>query len=388
MVDTLEAAGTIKDAVIGYRREFHRIPELAFSLEKTTGKVQEYLKEMGIESTKCGKAGIAAVIEAEDTDGPVIGLRADMDAMPVREETGLPFASEQENRMHCCGHDAHIAVLLGTARLLAENRREWKGRVKLIFQPAEEIVSGAIYMIENGALENPEVDMVLGLHIWQPLESGKLGIRKGAFMASSDNFRITVHGKASHGAMPHEGIDAISAAADFIHGIQHVLTRVLPSNENYVLTFGKITGGVKENAIAERVEIEGTFRTFNMEVRNLIERKIRDYLESKALTHGITWEYEIMSSTPPTINDNELTNRVIKAAVTALGEERVVEYGPVMPSEDFSEYGKHVPAVFFFVGGGDEKHTYPHHHSKFDIDEEALPLGVATLLQAVIDIPR
>ncbi|MBF8984008.1 amidohydrolase [Lutibacter sp. B2] len=258
--------------------------------------------------------------------------------------------------------------------------------MKLIFQPAEEYVSGAKKMIEEGVLENPKVDMVLGAHIWQPLKNGCVGIKPGAFMASSDNFSIEIKGKSAHGAMPHEGIDCIAAASDFITGIQSLLTRTIPSNENYVLSFGKISGGMKENTIAEKFELKGTFRTFSIEVKEHIEYQIKNYLKSKELTHNITWNYELMNSSLPTINDHDLALKVKKSIQNIIGEENVIPFGPVMPAEDFSEYCMRVPSVFFFLGTGDEKYIYPHHHPKFDINEDVLYLGTASFTQAIIDL--
>lgn len=389
MNKVFKEAQSIKSDIINFRREFHKIPEICFDLDETGELIQSFLKEMGIQSDKTLCGGIVALIEGGSGEGPVIGLRADMDGLPVeKEETGLEFSSIHTGKMHSCGHDTHMAMVLGAAKILNKMKNTWNGKVKLIFQPAEEYVSGAKKMIEQGILENPKVDMVLGAHIWQPLKKGFVGIKAGAFMASSDNFKVTIKGKSAHGAMPHEGIDCIAASADFITGIQHLLTRTVPSNENYVLSFGKISGGIKENAIAEKVEIKGTFRTFSIEVKKHIESQIKNYLRSKELTHNITWEYELMNSSMPMINDHDLVLKVKKSIQNIIGKDYVIPFGPVMPAEDFSEYCMRVPSVFFFLGTGDEKYIYPHHHPKFDIDENILHLGSASFTQAIIDLMK
>ncbi len=379
----LDKSREIEQQLIDWRREFHKIPELGFDLEKTAAHLGKILQEMGLKPRRYAGTGLVADIEADDPIGPVIGLRADMDAMPVEEDTGHSFASEHPGAMHACGHDAHMAILLGAAKLLIENSDKWKGRVRLIFQPAEELVSGARKMISEGVLENPKVEAVFGLHIWQVMEFGKIGIKPGVFMASADNFSITINGKAAHGAMPHEGRDSVAAAADLIHGLQANLTRVVPTVESYVLTFGKINGGTKGNIVAEKVEIDGTFRTFSPEVREIIKKRFADFLESIEKAHGVKTEYKLLNSAPPLINDGELAKKLEKEFVDLFGPEEVIRFGPVLPSEDFAEFCRKVPSVFFFLGGGGKDFEFPHHHGRFDIDERALPYGTAALLRAV-----
>jgi len=379
----LEKAREIEEQIIKWRRELHRIPELGFDLKKTAARLGEILQEMGLNPRPCGENGLFADIEAENSQGELIGLRADMDAMPVQEETGLPFSSENPGAMHACGHDAHMAILLGAARLLIDHPEQWQGRVRLIFQPAEELVSGARQMIAGGVLENPEPAAVFGLHIWQQVEKGKIGIKPGVFMASADNFSLTIRGKAAHGAMPHQGQDTIAAAADLIQGLQAGLTRVVPTTEPYVLTFGKINGGFKGNIVAEKVVVDGTFRTFSGEVRETIREKFKDYRAGIEREYGVETDYELLNSAPPLINDPELTGKLRHNLEQFLGEEAIYEFGPVLPSEDFAEFASRVPAVFFFLGGGGQNYPYPHHHGKFDIDEGALVLGTAAMLKAV-----
>ncbi len=381
----LEKAQSIGEQIVAYRREFHQIPELGFDLPQTTSRVASFLEDLGIQTTEVG-GGLVGVIEGGSPEGPVIALRADMDAMPGQEATGLEFASIHDGRIHSCGHDAHMAILIGAAACLNEHKEAWRGKVKLIFQPAEELVSGARAMIEEGVLEDPEVDLILGLHVWQPIESGRVGLRPGAMMASTDTFEIQVLGKSAHGAMPHEGTDAIAASASFISNVQASLGRVLPSQENYVLTFGRIAGGAKANIIADKVVLEGTFRAFEPDVRDRIAEQIKKSLEAEATRYGTQWRYDLQHAAPPTINDPELTGRVEKSLVKIFGPENVLEYGPVLPAEDFSEYAARVPGVLFFLGVGSSQHSWPHHHPKFDLDEGALPAGAAALAQAVSDL--
>ncbi len=379
----LEKARQIEEQIIKWRRELHRIPELGFALEKTATRLGDILKEMGLDPQPCGENGLYADIAAQDTRGDLIGLRSDMDAMPVQEKTGLPFSSENPGAMHACGHDAHMAILLGTARLLLDNREKWKGRVRLIFQPAEELVSGARQMIAEGVLENPVPAAIFGLHIWQQVEKGRIGIKPGVFMASADNFSLRVKGKAAHGAMPYQGQDTIAAVADLIQGLQASLTRVVPTTEPYVLTFGKINGGFKGNIVAEEVVVDGTFRTFSPEVRAIIRDKFKDYRSGIEQGYGVQTEYKLLNSAPPLINDPELTWKLRNNLEQMMGSEAIYEFGPVLPSEDFAEFASRVPAVFFFLGGGGQNYPYPHHHGKFDIDEGALVLGTAAMLKAV-----
>ncbi len=382
----MDRARSIEDQIVSYRRELHSIPELGFDLHETRSCILRHLEELGIQAQELG-GGLVALIEGGG-EGPVIALRADMDAMPGDEDTGFEFASRHEGRVHSCGHDAHMAILLATARLLKEHHQEWRGKVKLIFQPAEELVSGANAMIAGGVLDDPAVDLILGLHVWQPIQSGKVGLRRGAMMASTDTFQIEIAGKSAHGAMPHEGVDAVAAAASFICNIQASLGRVLPSEHNYVLTFGKISGGIRSNVIAEKVLLDGTFRAFDPRVRSRIAEQIKNSLDSQATTYGISWRYDLQDSAPPTINDPELTEQVQESLGRVLGPDSVLEYGPVLPAEDFSEFASRVPGVLFFLGVGGGEHSWPHHHNKFSIAEDALALGVAAFTQAVSDLSQ
>lgn len=378
-------ARSLSDQIILRRREFHQIPELGFDLPKTRKLVREMLSSLEIEVKELG-GGLVGLLESSRPQGPVIALRADMDAMPGNENTGLECSSLHPGMVHSCGHDAHMAILISAAQILKEYSNDWRGRVKLIFQPAEELVSGAGAMIDEGVMENPRVDLILSLHVWQQIEAGKVGLRKGTMMASTETFSIEMSGKSAHGAMPHEGSDALMASASFMTDVQAALTRAVPSEQAYVLTFGKIHGGVKANVIAERVIIEGTFRALHPDVVGLIRDQLERSLESARISYGTAWKYDAQTSAPPTVNDPELTDQLRESLARVFGPEAVLEYGPVLPAEDFSEYAALVPGVMFFLGIGGKKYPWPHHHGKFDMDESALSLGVAAFAQAVSDL--
>ncbi|UMZ74838.1 M20 metallopeptidase family protein [Natranaerofaba carboxydovora] len=381
-----EKSQKIKDEIINYRRSLHQIPELSFEEEKTSMEIKGYLDSMGIDYKDCADTGMVALIEGKNP-GPVIAIRADMDGMPASEKTGHSYKSKHEDVMHSCGHDGHMAAVLGAAKLLVQNKDKWNGTVKLIFQPAEELVQGAKRMIKEGVLESPRPDYVLGFHIWQPLQTGEVGIKKEELMASTENFKIIIHGLESHGAMPHQGIDAISAAAEFIQGIHHILSRVISVEESYVLSFGKIEGGRKGNVLPSKVELDGTFRTFEEKTANLIKEKIYSLLDNKKDLYGINWEYILESSASPTYNDPSLTEYVLESMKKILPEDSIqFPYGPVFPSEDFSEYAKYVPAALFFLGAGGDEYKYPHHHPKFDFDERALIIATSIILQTIEDL--
>ncbi len=381
----LKKALEIESEIIKFRRQFHQIPELSLQEVKTSQKIKDILLNMGIECESCTKTGVVALLEG-DSPGRVGGLRADIDAMPGEESTGLPFQSGHHEVIHSCGHDGHIAVVLGVAKLLKENSHLWQGKVKLIFQPGEELVKGAKRMIEEGVLKAPDLDYILGLHVWQPILAGEIGVKKNEIMASTENFKVIIKGQEAHGAMPHQGNDAISAGAEFISSIHHLLTRVINAENRYVLSFGKINGGHKGNVLPTQVEIEGTFRTFEVETAKIIKECIFKTLDNQKNVLGVDWDYQVDSCARPTYNDPDLTDKVLNSMKKIIPPDQIkMPYGPVFPSEDFSEYAAKIPGVFFFLGAGGEDYSYPHHHSKFDFDERALPLGTAIMLQAISD---
>jgi len=389
-VDVKKSAKVIHTEIKKWRHELHKIPEIGFELFKTSQYIKERLDEIAIEYRDVAKTGIAAIINGEKP-GPTIALRADMDALPIKEETGLPYASTN-GYMHACGHDAHTAMLLGTAKILSKNKEILKGKVKLFFQPAEETTGGAKPMIEEGCMENPKVDAVLGLHInqiFRELGNGQIGIYYGAMMAAADTFVIKVIGKGGHGAKPHLCVDPITTAAEMITTLQRIISREINPTHPAVITVGKIEGGTTTNVIPEKVEFEGTVRTLDPDDRIYIKKRIREMCESIAKANRAEIEIHYSHSYPATINDRGFTRKFVKSAEKIVGKENIVEIKePSMGADDMAYFLQEVPGTFFYLGSHNPKTTrltYPIHHPKFDIDEDIMWIGSAVFAQTVLD---
>ena len=389
-MDIVEEVRAIEEEIISWRRDLHQIPELGLNLPKTSKYVQDRLDEMDIEyKTLIDGNAIVGLIRGSG-EGRTIALRADMDGLPIREETGLDFASTNGN-MHACAHDAHTAMLLGAAKVLNNNRESFQGNVKLLFQPGEEYPGGALPMIEEGAMENPKVDGVLGLHagaILGDIDKGKIGVAYGPMMASMDRVLITIKGKGSHGAYPEESVDPISIAAEVISSLQRVVSREIRAVDPAVLSLTRIEGGFNQNIIPEEVEIEGTVRTVNNDTRNFIARRIDEI--SKGVTEAMRADYEVQYDFkyPPLINSREFTEDFVKSAKKIISEEDIISMEhPVMGGEDMAYFLEEAPGTFFFLSNPmkiDGKY-HPHHNSKFAIDEGLLYKGSSLLIQAVLD---
>jgi amidohydrolase len=380
-----ELANKYEDEIIKLRRHFHANPEISWEEIRTTKKIVEVLNGLGFSILKTGFGGVESGVIAEITgtrDTHCIALRSDIDALPIKEETGLPFASTN-NYMHACGHDSHMAMLLGAAHILAEIKDHIQGRVRLIFQPAEEhgIKSGALTMINEGALEN--VDAIAGLHIWSPLQTGKVSYRKGPLMASADGWYLTIQGKGGHGAMPHLSKDPTVSASKIIMALNTIISREIDSQETAVLSVGALkTNPSRFNFIPDTVTMEGTARTFNPSIQDHIEKALHRIVEGECLSSQCEGKLEYQRYYPVTINDPNLISMVINNVVTQfIGENNVEESPLVMPGEDFSFYGQHVPAAFFFLGTRNHRKgaDFPHHHPKFQIDEDVLKKGSAIM---------
>lgn len=368
------------------RRAFHRIPELGFEEHETAALVAERLRALGLEPrTGVGGTGVVALIEGAHP-GRTLMLRADMDGLPIEERTGLPFSSTHAGRMHACGHDAHIAMLLGAAEILAGRRDEIHGAVKLVFQPAEEGLAGARAMIEDGVLADPPVDAAIGCHIWNTLPVGQVGVREGPLMANSDTVRITIEGQGGHGAMPHLSSDAIVAAGHVVTALQTVVSRRVSPLEPAVVTIGTISGGYKNNVIADRVEMDGTVRTFDEDLWHGMPGQIETVVAGVCAALGVRGTVEYTRGYPVVVNDPEMTALVRDAAREAAGEERVVYPERSMGGEDMSFFLRAVPGCFFFVGSQNAARgaTKPHHHPEFEIDEDALLTGVKVLVASAL----
>lgn len=367
----VEEALKIKEEIIAWRRDFHMYPELKYEEKRTSKIVKEHLREWGYKIKRVGTGIIADIGVGERT----IALRADMDALPVQEENNIPYKSKIPGKMHACGHDAHTAMLLGAAKIIAEHSEELNGRVRLIFQPAEEGGNGALKMIEGGALEG--VDAIFGFHVWMDLPSGVIGIRDGPFLAGAGIFNALIKGRGGHGASPHETIDPIPIAAETILALQTIGSRNIDPIESGVISVTSICGGTAFNVIPEEVKLKGTIRFFKPGVGELIVRRMKEIFEGVTKAHGASYELDIEELTPPTVNDKRMADFARKVA-----DKYGLMWGkvkPTMGAEDFSFYLQKVPGVFLALGIRNEEKgiVHPHHHPKFDVDEEVLHLGTA-----------
>ncbi len=374
---------TLREEMITLRRDIHQHPELGFEVQRTAGLVAEYLENIGLTvKTGIGKTGVVADLTGGGP-GPTIALRADMDALPIQETGDLPFKSIYDGRMHACGHDGHTAILLAVARVLTQHKEKLKGKVRFIFQPAEEGEGGARYMIEDGALET--VDEIYGLHLWNYQSSGEVGVKPGPVLASADIFTIDIRGVGGHGAAPQGTVDCIVVAGQIISAVQTIVSRNTNPLESTVVTIGKINGGHNFNVIADQVTLSGTARAYTEENRQLIKQRLREILSGTAAAFGaqITLDYE--DGYPPTINDGKATEKLDRAARAVVGDKATFPYLS-MGGEDFAYYLKEKPGCFFFVGSAPpdrELRSVPHHCSHFNIDEEALLIGGSIFVRLI-----
>lgn len=399
-----QQARELEPKIIEWRRYFHEHPELSNREVKTGAKIAEHLKSLGLEvQYPVAKTGVVALLKG-GKPGPVVALRADIDALPVTERNSLPFASKERVNfggqetgvMHACGHDTHISMLLAVAEILTRNKAELKGTVKFIFQPAEEGVSpaeapaGAELMIKEGVLENPKVDAIFGLHIQSLLPSGQLAYRSGGLMAAVDGFDIKVKGKGAHGATPWDSVDPIVVSSQIIQGLQTIVSRQTElTKAGAVITIGSIHGGIRRNIIPETAMLEGTIRTFDDDMQKKVHEKIKLTAEKIAESAGAIAEVDIIIMYPATVNDAALTDKMVPSLIRAAGKENVVITQPVTMAEDFSFYQRKVPGFFFFLGAYPAEmnlKTQPTHHTAdFMIDEKAMVTGVKALANLTID---
>ncbi|RSK37415.1 amidohydrolase [Hymenobacter metallilatus] len=389
--------------VVAWRRDIHEHPELGNQETRTAALVAEHLRKLGLEvQTGVARTGVVALLKG-GKPGPVVALRADMDGLPVTESNGLPFASKAHAQyngqevgvMHACGHDTHVAMLLGAAEVLVQMRQDLAGTVKFIFQPAEEgslpgQEGGARLMVKEGVLQNPKVDAIFGLHIQAQTEVGKLSYRPGGEMASSDVFTIKVKGKSAHGAYPWLAVDPVVTAAQVIMGLQTIVSRQAQLTEDaVVLTVGMVHGGVRNNIIPEQVELTGTIRCLNQEMQQKVWAAVRRTATNIAESAGATAEVDIVNYAPITYNDPRLTEQMVPSLSRAAGPANVSVQKAVTGAEDFAFYQEKVPGVFVFVGGmpkgKNPADTAPHHTAGFFVDESGLTLGVRTLVTLATD---
>jgi amidohydrolase len=380
------AAEAFADAV-SWRRQLHRRPELSFQEHETARFVEETLASFGgLEVTRPTETSVMGRL-VSGRPGPVLALRADIDALPIMEESGLPFASERDGVMHACGHDGHTAVLLAVARVLVGLGDSLDGEVRFLFQHAEELLpGGARDLVAAGALEG--VDAVVGCHLISPLDVGKVGVPSGPFMAAPDTFSIVIEGRGGHAAFPHESVDPIAIAAQVVLALQHVVARETDPNERVVVTVARIAGGSADNIIPESVQLGGTVRTFSVEARGRARTAIERIVAGVTQAHAAGYRLEYVEGYLPVDNDAELAARVAAAASRALGREALTEIEPVMGGDDFSVYQQEVPGVYFMVGARSEEAgaTFPHHHPRFTIDERAMENAIAVFIETAREL--
>ena len=395
-------AAAIQQKTIEWRRIFHQYPELSNMEVKTGARIAEFLKGLGLDvTTGVARTGVVGLLRT-GKPGPVVALRADMDALPVEERNELPFASKEKTIyndretpvMHACGHDSHMAILMAVAEILVKRKSELKGTVKFIFQPAEEgagtTLGGAELMVREGVLENPKVDAIFGLHIQSTVPAGTINYRAGSLMAAPDFFSIKVKGKGAHGATPWDGIDPLVVGAQIVMGIQTIISRQLEiTREPAVITVGKFSAGNRENIIAEYAEMGGTIRTFDKKMQQQVHDKLRATAMNIAESAGATAEVTITSGSPVTYNDPALTNRMVPSLERAAGKTNALSVSPVTMAEDFSVFQEKVPGLFFFIGGmkpGTDPKSAPIHHTpQFMLDESGFVTGVRALLNLTVD---
>ena len=379
----LSLAKTIFPDVVKYRRHFHAHPELSMQEYETAAFIAERLKEWNI-PFKSGVAttGIVATVKGKNSGTDLIALRADMDALPITETGNADYKSKKEGVMHACGHDVHMASLLGAAYILNQLREEWSGSIRLIFQPSEEAYpGGAKLMIEEGVLENPQPRAIFGQHVFPNLDAGTFGFRPGPSMASTDEIYITVKGKGGHGATPELNIDPVVAAANVLIALQQVVSRNAPPSVPTVLSFGRFIADGKMNIIPNEARLEGTIRTYDEDWRKQVHEKIRQIAQKTAEAHGASCEVRIEHGYPSLLNDKAITQRAMNHAAELLGQEKIFEIEPRMTAEDFAYYSRIIPACFYRIGVRNQEKgiTANLHTSHFDVDENALLTGPALM---------
>lgn len=372
-------------ALVAWRRDFHRHPELGFQEVRTAGRVAAHLRQLGLEvRTGVGRTGVVTLIEGNGP-GPTVFLRFDMDALPITEATGLPFASRHEGVMHACGHDGHTAIGMAVAQMLVETASHWPGRVKLLFQPAEEGLGGAAATIADGVLDDPKPDLTFGLHLWNQLPLGQVVVQPGPLMAAADRFTLTITGRGGHGGMPHTTVDAILVAGQAVTLLQGIVSRNLPPHEAAVLSVGTFHAGEAFNVIAETAVLTGTLRTLQPVVRTTLIRRMEEMLDGLTRAHGAAYTLELADHTPALVNDPAATRLATTAAAAVVSPSGLTTMAPLMVAEDMAEFLVRVPGCYLLVGARPQGASVePHHSPRFDFAEEALSLAAAILAATAV----
>jgi len=371
-----------------WRRDFHRFPELGFQEKRTAQKISEYLTAWGIpHTTGIAHTGIVATIYGQDsTGGKVLAIRADMDALPIQEANLIDYRSQIDGLMHACGHDGHTAIALGTAYYLSQNRHSFRGTVKIIFQPAEEGPGGAKPMIEAGVLHDPDVEAIIGLHLWNNLPIGTVGVRSGALMAAVELFDCQIQGRGGHGAIPQQTVDAVLVGAQVVNALHTIVSRNVDPLDSAVISIGRFQAGSAHNVIADTAEIGGTVRYFNPDLSELLSSRIEEVIKGICFAHGATYNLNYRRLYPAVINHEAIAN-LVKTVAESVNEPPlgIVPECLTMGGEDMSYFLQAVPGCYFFLGSAnpDKALNYPHHHPRFDFDETALGTGVEIFVRCV-----
>lgn len=383
MKNLIDKINENKDYVINLRRYFHENPELSWEEVNTSKRIRKELEEMNIPYELVKDIGVIGHIKGKG-EGKRLGIRADIDALPVKEETGLSFASKNEGVMHACGHDAHISILLGAAKILNELKDEFKGEILIIFQPAEEYIqdSGAKYLSQVPEIKS--LDRIIGLHIWGDIESGSASLKEGPIMASADTFDIYIKGISGHGASPNKSIDPIVAGSMVVNALQTIVSRENDPLEPQVISVTAFNSGNSKNVIPENAHLEGTTRSFNNDLRSKYKSEMQRVLEGVAITTRTKIELDYHDGTPATVNEKESTEMGIEVAKEVFKDGFIEDYPQLMGGEDFAKYLLNIPGCFLLLGGAGKKGKIAQHNEKFDIDEDALKLGVEYFVKYAI----
>jgi amidohydrolase len=385
MTTVLDDVRALERDLVTFRRDIHRHPELAYAETRTAGRIADVLEAEGI-AVRRGVGGTGVVATVGASPGPTVMLRVDMDALPIHEANDVPYKSAHEGRMHACGHDGHVAMGVMATRVLA--RRTLPGRVRMLFQPAEEGEGGAQAVIRDGGLEG--VQRMFGVHLWNELPVGVLGVKDGPLMAAVDRLKIVVHGRGGHGGKPHRAADPVLAASHVVTALQSIVSREVSPVESAVVTIGSIHGGEAFNVIPDDVTLTGTIRTFDPALRLGMPERIRRVAEGVASALQCRAEVEVRSGNPPVLNDPGMADLARRAALRVVGEDQVVRPEPTMGGEDMAVYFEQVPGCFVFVGSANRERglDHPHHSPHFDFDESALAIGCAFLVEAAEEALR
>jgi amidohydrolase len=378
-----DLADELLPQMIATRRDLHQHPELAFQEVRTAGMIAERLHGLGLDvRTGVGQTGVVGVLEGK-ADGPTVLIRADMDALPIEEQTGLDYRSTVPGKMHACGHDAHVAIALGVASALSAQREHLRGHIKFVFQPAEEIGQGAQAMIDAGVLDDPRPTVALGLHVWNELPVGQVVVTPGPIMAGGDRFEVTIRGRGGHAALPHRNLDPLPAVGHILLGLQSIVSRSIAPEDIAVVSVTQVEAGHAFNVTPQEARLVGTIRTFRREVTEVVHQRFREIVTHAAESQGCTADIRIDILTTPVVNDAAHTQALRTYLQAELPQYHYHDHFTTMVGEDFAAFLNRVPGTFLLVGSAPAGEVYPHHHPQFAIDEQVLADGAALMLAAV-----